>query len=100
LVTSLSRPARFPPVPRMLVKNLLRNSVLLHPHNMTQVLQPPLLYLRNELERPLEFVDLVIRPDVPLPLRQRSCEEPSSYYPLRYSKLRLWKGIMTPRLRP
>jgi hypothetical protein len=41
----------------MLVKNLLGNSVLLHPHNMTQVLQPPLLYLRNEFELPIEFVD-------------------------------------------
>jgi hypothetical protein len=41
----------------MLVRNLLVNCVL-HPHNMTQVLQPPLLYLRNEFELFIEFVDL------------------------------------------
>jgi hypothetical protein len=64
---SLSQPARFPPAPRMLVKNLLGNSVL-HPQNMTKVLQPPVLYVRNEFELPIEFVDLVIHPDAPLPL--------------------------------
>jgi hypothetical protein len=52
----------------MLVKNLLGNFVLLHPHNMTQVLQPPLLYLHNEFELPTEFVDLIVRPEAPLPL--------------------------------
>jgi hypothetical protein len=34
---------------------------------MTQVLQPPLLYLRNEFELPTEFVDLIIHTNVPLP---------------------------------
>jgi hypothetical protein len=71
----------------MLVKNLLGNSVLLHPHNMTQVLQPPPLYLRNEFELPLEFVDLVIRPDTPLPLLTDCIKDLAKNLLLSHSKL-------------
>jgi hypothetical protein len=70
----------------MLVKNLLGNSVLHHPHNMTQVLQPPLIYLRNEFELPLEFVDLVIPPDAPLPLLTDCAKDLAKKLPFPYLK--------------
>jgi hypothetical protein len=60
----------------VLVKNLLGNSVLLHP------LQPPLLYLHNEFELPIEFVDLIIRPDPPLPLLTDCAKELAKNLPL------------------
>jgi hypothetical protein len=78
----------------MLVKNLLGNSVL-HPRNITQLLQPPLLYLRNEFELPLEFVDLVIRPDAPLPLLADCAKDLAKNLPLPHSEpvlVALWEG--------
>jgi hypothetical protein len=63
-------------------QEFLGNPVLLHPHNMTQVLQPPLLYLRNKFEVPIEFVELVIRPNEPL-LLLKDCIK---HHPLSHSK--------------
>jgi hypothetical protein len=37
---------------------------------MNQVLQPPPLYLRNELKLSGDFVDLVVRPDALAPYSQ------------------------------
>jgi hypothetical protein len=49
-------------------------------------LQPPLLYLLNEFELPLEFVDLVIRPDAPLPLLTDCAKDFAKNLPLPHSK--------------
>jgi hypothetical protein len=70
----------------MLLKNLLENSVLLHPHIMTHVLQTPLLYLGKDFELAMEFLDLVIRLDVPLPLLTDCAKDLAKNPPLPHTK--------------